>query len=384
MPEPKVAIVHDWLQSLYGSERVVEQMLACFPQARLFSLVDMMPKGSRGFLEDVAVETSFIQNLPFAKRHFRRYLLLMPLAIEQFDLGGFDLVLSSSHAFAKGVLTGPRQVHVAYIHAPIRYGWEYQHQYLRESGLDRGPLSWLARWQLHKIRNWDFRTGAGPDKLIANSSFVADRIKKIYRRDAEVIHPPVRLQDFAPTESKEDYFIAVSRFVPYKRTELICAAFAQMPDLKLKVIGDGPGMAKVARAPNVELLGTLPRAEVAAHLARARALVFAAEEDFGITVVEAQAAGTAIIAYGFGGVRDTVQAIPAADPTGVFFTEQSVWAICDAVRRFLEVEDRFRREALVENARQFSEERFRDHYRSFVTAALVDHRTAAAHPTMAR
>jgi glycosyltransferase involved in cell wall biosynthesis len=371
---PNVAIVHDWFQSLYGSERVVEQMLACFPQAKLFSLVDVMPAEARGFLRDIQVDTSFIQKLPFAKRHFRRYLSLMPLAIEQFDLSGFDLVLSSSHAFAKGVLTGPRQLHIAYVHAPIRYAWEYQHQYLCEAGLDRGLMSWLVRWQLHKIRNWDFRSGAAPDRLIANSEFIRQRIRKIYRRDADVIHPPVRLQDFTPVEKKDDYFVAISRFVPYKRTELICAAFAQMPDLKLKVIGDGAGMRRVEAAANVELLGTLPRADMVSMLASARALVFAAEEDFGITVVEAQAAGTPVIAYGQGGVLDTVRPLPEPDPTGLFFGDQTVDAICDAVRRFQACEGMFRPGALVANADAFSEERFRKHYRNLVESALAAHR----------
>ncbi|WP_205625057.1 glycosyltransferase [Geminicoccus roseus] len=379
MPQPpvpapsalKVAIVHDWLQSLYGSERVVEQILACFPQARLFSLVDVMPKEARGFLQDLEVETSFIQKLPFAKRHFRRYLSLMPLAIEQFDLGGFDLVLSSSHAFAKGVLTGPNQFHVSYVHAPIRYAWEYQHQYLREAGLDRGALSWLLRWQLHRIRNWDYRTGASPDRMIANSEFIRRRIQKIYRRDATVIHPPVRLQDFAPAARKDDYFIAISRFVPYKRTELICAAFAKMPELKLKVIGDGAGMARVERSPNVELLGTLPRAEVARLLAGARALIFAAEEDFGITVVEAQAAGTPVIAYGRGGVLDSVRPAPLPDATGLFFSEQTVEAICTALRRFQDGEAAFQPQALIRNASRFGEERFRARYQRFVMEALA-------------
>jgi glycosyltransferase involved in cell wall biosynthesis len=381
---PRVAIVHDWLQSLYGSERVVEQMLACFPQAELFSLVDVMPKESRGFLRDVQVHTSFIQKLPFARRHFRRYLPLMPLAIEQFDLSGFDLVLSSSHAFAKGVLTGPRQLHLAYVHAPIRYAWEYQHQYLREAGLERGPLSWLLRWQLHRIRNWDFRTGASPDRLIANSFFIRQRIRKIYRRDAAVIHPPVRLADFAPAARKDDYFIAVSRFAPYKRTELVCAAFAAMPDLKLKVIGDGAGMAKVERSPNVELLGTLPRPQVASLLAGARALVFAAEEDFGITVVEAQAAGTPVIAYGRGGVLDSVRPLPQPDATGLFFDEQNVASICAAVRRFQSEEAAFRQDALLRNAQAFSEERFRQRYRQFVTESLAGDQERGGGSTIAR
>lgn len=380
----KVAIVHDWLQSLYGSERVVEQMLACFPQAQLFSLVDVMPKEARGFLQDVQVETSFIQKLPFARRHFRRYLSLMPLAIEQFDLTGFDLVLSSSHAFAKGVLTGPRQLHLAYVHAPIRYAWEYQHQYLREAGLDSGPLSWLLRWQLHKIRNWDYRTGASPDRMIANSEFIRRRIQKIYRRESTVIHPPVRLEDFAPTGRKDDHFIAISRFVPYKRTELICAAFARMPDLKLKVIGDGAGMGRVPPAPNVELLGTLPRAEVARLLGQARALVFAAEEDFGITVVEAQAAGTPVIAYGQGGVLDSVRPIPMTDPTGLFFEAQTTEAICEAVRQFQACEDSFRQDALIAHARNFSEKRFRARYRAFAAQALAEHQVRGAGSTIAR
>ena len=371
--QPKVAIVHDWLESFYGSERVVEQMLQCFPSAKLYTLVDVMPGDFRGFLEGVQVETSFIQKLPFAKRHFRHYMALMPLAIEQFDLSAYDIVLSSSHAFAKGVLTGPRQLHVAYVHAPIRYGWEYQHQYLREANLERGMKSWLVRWMLHRIRMWDHRTATGPEWMIANSEFIRQRIRKVYGRESSVIHPPVRLQDFTPREKKDDYFIAISRFVPYKRTEMICEAFSRMPDLKLKVIGGGPGLSRVRRTPNIEFLGYQPRANLADLLAGARALVFAAEEDFGITVVEAQAAGTPVVAYGAGGVLDTIRPAPLPQCTGLFFMEQSVDAVCEAVRRFQRLEGGFEQQAMVRNAQRFGEQRFQERYRGFVERAWADH-----------
>ena len=361
----RIAIVHDWLDSYYGSERVLEQILACFPDAHLFSLVDFVPDDERGFLGGRVVRTSFIQGLPFARRRFRNFLPLMPLAIEQFDLGGYDLVLSSSHAIAKGVLTGPGQPHLSYVHAPIRYAWEYQHQYLRESGLERGPRSWLTRYLLHRIRLWDYRTANGVDRFLANSGFIARRIRKLYRRDSAVVYPPVDVAGFPFRPDKEGYYLAVSRFVPYKHTETIVEAFRALPDQRLVVVGEGTGYARAkASAPaNVTLLGRAPAARLVELMRGARALVFAAEEDFGIAPVEAQAAGTPVIAYGAGGALETV-AGPGSDqpPTGLFFDEQTPDAIAAAVRRFEREGAQISAEDCRANALRFAPERFRSAY----------------------
>ena len=246
----------------------------------------------------------------------------MPLAVEQFDLSPYDLVISSSYSFAKGVLTGPDQRHLCYCHSPIRYAWDMQHQYLEQSGLTKGLKSFIVRFLLHYVRLWDYRTAAGVDAFAANSAYIARRIMKVYRREAEVIYPPVALDDFPLEERKEDFYLTASRMVPYKKIDLIAEAFSRMPEKKLIIIGDGPEMDKVrAKAgSNVELLGYRDNATLRSHLQRAKAFVFVAEEDFGIVPVEAQACGTPVIAFGRGGVAETV--IPGK--TGILFYEQSV------------------------------------------------------------
>jgi len=235
----KTAIIHDWLVTYGGADRVLEQILVCFPEADLFSLVDFLPANERGFILDKAAQTSFFQHLPLARQAFRKYFALMPLAVEQFDLSAYELVISSSHSIAKGVITGPDQLHICYCHSPMRYVWDLQHQYLREAGLDKGPISWLTRWLLHKGRMWDLRTANGVDEFVANSHYIARRIWKTYRREATVIYPPVDINSLSVKEDKDDFYLTVSRFVPYKKVNLIVEAFSRMPDKKLVVIGDG-------------------------------------------------------------------------------------------------------------------------------------------------
>jgi glycosyltransferase involved in cell wall biosynthesis len=329
----KVAIVHEWLQDFAGSERVLEQMLLCYPEADLFAVVDFLPEGGRGFLHGRVPRTSFIQRLPFARRWFRHYLGLMPLAMEQLDLSGYDLVLSNSHAVAKGVLTGPDTVHVSYVHSPMRYAWDMQHQYLRESGLDRGLRGAAARLLLARLRRWDLGTANGVDRFLANSTYIARRIRKTYRREALVIPPPVDVEVFTPGGERGDFYLVASRQVAYKRVDLVAAAFAAMPQRRLVVVGDGPGHAQVraaaAGAANIELRGAVTRDELVALMRAARGFVFAGEEDFGIVLAEALACGTPVIAFGRGGARDIVSA-----DTGVFFDAQTPAAIIAAVSRF--------------------------------------------------
>lgn len=356
----KIAVVHDWLVTVAGAERVLTQMLQCFPDADLFSLVDFIPNQQRRFLLDKPPKTSFIQNLPFARSHYRLYLPLMPLAIEQFDLSGYDLVISSSHAIAKGIITGPDQLHISYIHSPMRYAWDLQHLYLRESGLDKGIKGWLAKLLLHKMRLWDIRTANGVDCFIANSRFIARRIWKVYRREARVIYPPVEITNFSFCENKEDFYLAASRMVPYKKIDLIAEAFAAMPERRLVIIGDGPEMQKVrAKAgPNVTVLGYQPDDVLRDYMQRAKAFVFAAEEDFGITPLEAQACGTPVIAFGKGGAQETIRGLDDEHPTGVFFAEQSIQAIKAAVISFEQEAARILPATCRNNACRFSSERF--------------------------
>lgn len=339
-PAPRrVAIVHDWLVVLGGGEGVLREIIALFPDCDLFTVVDFLSDADRAQLFGKRATTTFIQKLPFAKKKYRAYLPLMPIAIEQLDLSAYDLVISSSHAVAKGVITGPDQIHVCYCHSPIRYAWDLQHQYLRQTGLTRGLRSLSARLILHYIRIWDLRTANGVDQFIANSAYIARRINKIYRREAVVVHPPVDIGRFTARLGKEDFYFTASRLVPYKRVDLIVEAFTAMPARRLIVIGDGPEMERVRKlaGPNVTLLGFQPNEVLRDHLQRARAFVFAAEEDFGILPVEAQACGTPVIAFGKGGALETVIGLDDAQgraPTGLFFGEQTVQAVIDAVERF--------------------------------------------------
>jgi glycosyltransferase involved in cell wall biosynthesis len=365
----KLAIAHEWFASYAGSERVVEQMLAVYPQADLFSLVDFLEPGQRSFIQDKPVQTSFIQNLPFARRAFRQYLPLMPLAVEQFDLTAYDLVISSNHAVTKGVITGPNQLHICMCYSPMRYAWDLQHQYLRESGAGRGLKGGAVRWMLHQLRQWDYRTANGVDHFIAISEFIARRIWKVYRRRATVIYPPVDVEAFAVVPEKQDFYLAASRLVPYKRIDLIVSTFADLPDKQLVVIGDGPEMAKIQQiaAPNVTLLGYQPFSVLREHLQNARAFIFAAEEDFGILPVEAQAAGTPVIAYGRGGALETV----LDNQTGLFFSQQTPSDLADAIEKFEQISSAFDPWLIRQNAERFGVERFRQEFRDFVEDAWV-------------
>ncbi len=366
----KIAIVHEWLSTYAGSERVVEQMLQVYPQADVFVVVDFAEAKERTFLNGKKPTTTFIQRLPFARTKFRGYLLLMPLAMEQLDLSAYDLVLSSNHAVAKGVITGPDQLHVCYVHSPIRYAWDLQNQYLQEAGLARGLKSWLVRMGLHYLRNWDVRSANGVDAFIANSAFIARRTRKVWRREAEVIFPPVDVDRFPLRTDKEDFYLTASRMVPYKKVPLIIAAFARMPDKRLVVIGEGAEFdkAKAAATPNVTLLGYQSHAVLVDHMQRAKAFVFAAEEDFGITPVEAQACGTPVIAYGRGGSLETVRG--SGDPalrTGLFFTEQTVESIVAAIGQFENAgADLYPPQRCRQHAEKFAPHVFREALRSSV------------------
>lgn len=362
----KIAIIHDWLTVYAGAEKVLEQLLKLYPLADIFTIVDFLPEKDRGFLKGHKITTSFIQKLPFAKTKYRNYLPLMLIAIEQFDLSTYDLIISDSHAVAKGVITGPDQTHISYIHSPIRYAWDFQHQYLQESGLKTGLKGVIARYLLHKTRIWDSRTANGVDYILANSNYIARRIWKVYRRESEVIFPPVDVESFTLCETKEDFYLTASRMVPYKKIDLIVEAFRMMPDKKLIVIGDGPDFEKIkAKAgSNVTLMGYQSFEVLKNHMQRAKAFVFAAEEDFGITPVEAQACGTPVIAFGKGGILDTV----IDGSTGVFFYEQSIESLNQTIERFETM--RFNYREISEHTKKFSSERFLAQIKLFLQEKL--------------
>jgi glycosyltransferase involved in cell wall biosynthesis len=380
----KIAIVQDWFTTFAGSEKVVEQLLQLYPQAELFSLIDFLPQKDRAFFGDKAVHTSFLQKMPLAQKYYRFYLPLMPLAIEQIDLSGYELIISSCHAVSKGVLTGPEQLHISYIHTPMRYAWDMQDEYL--SGLGAVQAA-LARLVLHYIRSWDAVAANRPDRLITNSKFIARRIQKTYRRKADVIYPPVDTDYFMLADKqKEDFYLCASRLVSYKRVDLIAQTFQNMPDKKLVIIGDGEDAQKIKRlcGPNITWLGYQPAEVLRDYMQRCRAFVFAAKEDFGIMPLEAQACGTAVIAYSAGGVSETVTPPSGAgaavnlDPTGILYPDQTVAAIQAAVEAFEQDPGRFKAAACRRNAERFSNHRFRDEIHRFVLSAWHDFEAKAS------
>ncbi len=371
----KIAIVHDWLVTYRGGERVVAEIIDMYPDADVFSVVDFMPDKDRGMLRGKSPNTTFIQRMPLARRYYRSYLPLMTLAIEQLDLTDYDLVISSSSAVAKGVITGPNQLHVSYVHSPIRYAWDLQHVYLREAGLNRGVRGLYARALLHYIRLWDQRTAPGVDHFVANSRFIAARIWKTYRRAAEVIYPPVDTDTFTLGEGRRgDFYLTASSLVPYKRVPMIAEAFAGMPDKTLLVVGDGPDMAALKRvaAPNVQILGYQSHDALLQLFRSARAFVFAAEEDFGIMPVEAQACGLPVIAYAKGGSLETIKGLDQEQPSGVFFPEQSVASLTQAVHEFEVNNHRFEPDAIRANALRFSADQFRQRFRHAIEEQLAE------------
>lgn len=365
LSEARVAIVFEWFQQFGGVERVVSSMRDVFPRADCFAIVND-PESLVGTpLEGVPVNTSFIQSLPAATTKYRYYLPLMPLAIEQLDLRPYDLVLSSSHTVAKGVLTRSDQLHVSYTHTPIRYAWDLYLDYLYASGMSRGVTSWLARLVLHYLRLWDVTASNRVDSYLANSYYVAQRIAKLYRRSAQVIYPPVDITRYRHELPREDFFVTVSRFVPYKKLNLIVETFTKM-NKPLVVIGDGPDWSKIKAlaGTNVELLGYQSDEVITQYLERARGFIFAANEDFGIAPVEAQAAGCPVIAYGRGGALETVVGWPASEATGVFFDTQTSEALEEAVKRFESHE--FDPVACRRNAERFGQPRFQEEFRATV------------------
>ncbi|WP_417859710.1 glycosyltransferase [Winogradskyella sediminis] len=358
----KKALIHDWYYVNGGAEKVLHSFNSIWTDFEHYALVDFLNDSDRDYiLNGAKVNTSFIQKLPTAKSNHRKFLQLFPYAIEQFDLNEYDLVLSSSASVAKGVMTNQNQLHICYCHSPMRYAWDLYHQYLEESNF--GFLSGMyAKRVLHKIRMWDVINSNRVDVFIANSNYIKGRIKKIYNRDAKVIYPPVDVLNFKLVEQKDEYYFTASRMVPYKKIELIVRAFNHMPNKKLIVAGDGPDYKKIKSLSksNVELVGFLETDDLKQYLSKAKAFVFAAEEDFGIIPVEAQACGTPVIAYNKGGLRETV----IENETGLLFKHQTEESIIEAVKAFEKLD--FNPVAIRQNAMRFSTERFEEEMKNFV------------------
>ncbi len=355
----KTALVYDWLVTMGGGEKTLSAIEELYPSP-IHTLVHD-PKQLMGTpFENKEIHTSFLQKFPFAKSHYRNYLPFFPLAIEQFDLSGYDLVISTSHAVSKGVLTHCDQLHLCYCLTPMRYAWDLTHRYLEGvSGIRKK----IAKAALHYLRNWDIATLKRVDHFASISHYIASRIKKVYGRDSEVIYPPVDVEAIPFCSAKENYYLAVSRMVPYKRIDLIVEAFAHLPDQRLVVIGDGPEMKKVKSLSknNVEILGWQPDAKIRELMSKAKGFLFAAEEDFGIVVVEAQAAGTPIIAFGKGAVLETV--VP--NKTGLFYPKQEVSSLIAAIQAF--EKETFDPYEIRKSAERFSKQRFMNEFKQFVT-----------------
>lgn len=361
----KVAIVQEWLVTVGGSDKVVKAILDVFPDADIYTLVAKKEVCDELGIPWEKVHTSFIQKMPLGTKKHRAYLPLFPFAIEQFDLRGYDVVISSSHCVAKGVLTKADQLHICYCHSPIRYCWDMYNEYLEESHLDKGFKSWLVRLMLHPIRQFDAIAGSRVDYYISNSDYVGQRIRKTYRRKATTIHPNIDISNFELCNDKKEYYLASSRLVAYKKIDTIIEAFNQMPDKKLVVIGGGPNLEAYRKLANdnVTVMGYQPFDVLKDKMQHAKAFVFAADEDFGMIPIEAQSCGTPVIAYGHGGSLETVN----GGKTGLFFNEQTPEAIVEAVNKFEAMGSQpFAPADCRQWAEGFSEERFKREIKEFV------------------
>lgn len=362
----RIAIVHYWLVNMRGGEKVVEALCEMFPAADIYTLV-VDPAAISDRLRQHRITPSFVQNLPGAVRHYQALLPLYPLALEQFDLSGYDLVISSESGPAKGVLTRPETCHICYCHTPMRYLWDMYHDYRRSAGLIKGlvmvPLT-------HYLRQWDLASASRVDYFVANSRHVARRIGKHYRREAEVIHPPVDTEAFAIADQTEDFYLMVGQLVAYKRPDLAVAACTKL-GRPLVVIGEGEELANLKQiaGSTVSFLGRQPFDVIRKHYATCRAFLFPGEEDFGITPVEAQASGRPVIAYGRGGALETV----VDGKTGSFFDEPTAEALCRAIEDFEQREDRFDAQAIRSHSLGFAKDRFKEQIRRFVEKKTAEH-----------
>jgi len=378
--KPRVALVHDWLETPGGAELVLKELLAVFPGADIFTMIDQRSPEHRDSLGNARITTSWLQKIRGIKRSYRSWLPAMPLALRSLDVSNYDIVISNSHAVAKGIRTHKRQLHICYCLSPMRYAWDLKAQYLHEAGLDHGAKGMLASAMLERMRRWDLANTRGVNAFATLSNYIAARIERAYGRSSVVIYPPVDTEYFTPGDApRENFFVTSSRFVPYKRVDMIVAALRMIADRKLVVIGDGPDEQKIRAAAggNVEFAGRLTREEVRGYLRRARAYLYAAEEDFGIAPVEAQACGTPVIAFGRGGVTETIRGLDDAAPTGILYAEQTAESLAAAIRQFELLKTPIGAARCRENALRFKAETFRDEMRAFVTARDEEFRVSA-------
>ncbi|MBU1292126.1 glycosyltransferase [Patescibacteria group bacterium] len=355
----RVALVHDYLNQYGGAERVLEAFGQIFPKAPIYTLLYDKKRTGYAF-EGREIHTSFMQKVPFVKSHHRPFLMLMPLAIEQFDLSDYDLILSDSASYAKGVITSPQTLHICYCHTPIRYAWDDSHKYIEEFGYS-SLIKKVIPFFMNYIRVWDEQAAQRVDKFIANSRFVSQRIRKYYKRESKVIHPPVKTDLFYVAPKPEEYFLMVGRFLPYKRFNLAIEAFNQL-GWSLKIIGDGPERKKLEALANdnIEFLGLVSDQKLRDFYAHCQAFIFPQEEDFGITAVEAMASGRPVIAYQGGGILEIIQ----SEITGLFFKEQTTDCLIEVLKKFNP--DNFNSQVIRERALEFDQERFKEKIIKFI------------------
>lgn len=366
----KVALVHDWLTGMRGGERVLEIFCELFPEAPLYTLLHI-PGSVSPVIEQRTIHTSFIGKLPFAKGRYRTYLPLFPLAIEHLSLKGYDLIISLSHCVAKGIIPSPDSVHISYLLTPMRYAWDMFEDYFGKRG------NKIISVAMHYLRMWDVASSQRVDHFISISKYVAKRIEKYYRREAEVIHPPVDSKRFKISDRREDFFLIVSNLSPYKRVDLAIEAFNRLQH-PLKIIGEGPEGRRLRSlaGPKISFLGWQPDEVVADTYARCRALIFPGEEDFGIVPLEAMASGRPVIAYGRGGTLETILSYDQIEktggktPTGLFFYQPNADSLIEAVERFFKIEKEFDPEAIRNHSLQWDREFFKKKIKSFFAEKL--------------
>ena len=366
MKNLKKALIHDWFTVYAGAERCIESFTNIYQDFDIYSLIDYLDEESRKIiLKGKKVNTSFIQKIPGSKKLYRNLLPLFPFAIEDFNLKNYDLILSSSSSIAKGILKHSEQLHICYCHTPMRYAWDLYHEYLDNI---KNPLKKiLIKYFMNKIRLWDLGTANRVDYFIANSNYIKKRIWNVYRRESTVIYPPVDVEKFNLNTNKEDYYFTASRFVPYKKIDIIAAAFSKMKDKKLIIMGNGPEEEKIkqkaAGCKNIEIINYKNFEVFKEYMEKARGFLFAADEDFGITPVEAQACGTPVIAFGKGGVLETV----IENKTGTFFHKQETENIIDSIKNFEKnIEPKLNYSFIRKHSEKFSRKRFETEINNFI------------------
>ncbi|MGK7885587.1 MAG: glycosyltransferase [Crocosphaera sp.] len=372
----KYALVHEWLtpKATGGSELVVKEILKHI-KADVHALIDFESSNPESYLYGRTIGHTFLQNFPFARNGVQKYLPLLPLAMEQLDLREYDVILSSSHAVAKGVLSSPQQLHICYCHTPMRYAWDLTFDYLNHSRAGKGIPGIFTRYLLHRLRQWDVISANRVDYFIANSHHTARRIWRCYRRQAKVIYPPVNIERFPFSSEKQDFYLTVSRLVSYKKIALIVRAFNQL-GYPLVIVGDGPDLPKIRQMAqgNIKVLGAQNDQVVEQYMTQAKAFVYAACEDFGIALVEAQACGTPVIAYGGGGALETVIDIrqDRDQGTGIFFFPQTHQALVETVETFSGFQHQIKPESCRNQAAKFTPKVFETSYLAFLEQCYQD------------